>query len=228
MPKRTGREVKPVDAERVEPLCAAMEELNEMKALSAALDLVENDVSSFNIFEALTEGMRRVDRRYDAGEYFIADLIMAGHIMRSVMETALVFPEEARGSMGRVVICTVQGDIHDLGKQVVCEVLRHNGFQLIDLGVDTAPEAVVQAIREHRPRILILCGTLQSSARSIRSAIRAVEAAGLRKNLHILVGGAAVKDLSPRLLGADRKSETVLDSLRICHEFMAQAAGEKP
>ncbi len=218
-----------MDDPRLEPLCAAMEELNEMKALAAAMELAESDVSAFAIFEALLEGIRRVDKHYMAGEYFIADLIMAAHIMRSVMSTALVFPEEDRGtSMGRVLISTVQGDIHDLGKSMIGEVLQHNGFQLIDLGVDVAPDTVVQAIRTHAPHILILSGTLQSSARSIRGTIRAVEASGLRKTVRILVGGPAVKGLSPRLLGADARSDTVLDCLRICHEFMAQAAGEKP
>jgi methanogenic corrinoid protein MtbC1 len=227
--RKSFREVSAVDAPQTEALCAAMEELNEMKALTAALDLAEQGVSGFAIFEALSEGIRRVDKRYEAGEYFLADLMMAAHIMRSVMETALVFPEEDRGTcMGRVVICTVQGDIHDLGKQVIREILTHNGFEVTDLGVDAAPDTVVQAIRTHKPHILILSGTLQASALSIRGTIRAVEASGLRKTVRIMVGGPAVKDRSPRLLGADARSDKVLDCLRLCHEFMAQTAGEKP
>ena len=94
--------------------------------------------------------------------------------------------------------------------------------------MDTAPDTVVQALRNHKPQILILSGTLQASALSIRGTIRAVEASGLRKKVRIMVGGPAVKDRSPRLLGADARSDTVLDCLRICHEFMAQAAGEQP
>lgn len=217
-----------VEKAGTETLVTAMEELNEMRALTAALGLVEAEVSPVDIFEALLEGIRRVDARYEAGEYYIADLLMAAHIMRSVMDTALVYPEaEERGNMGRVLICTVRGDIHDLGKRVVREILKYNGFEVIDLGVDVSPERVVEAIRARSPQILILSGTLTKSARTIRETIRAVEQSGLRSTLRILVGGGAVKDLSPRLLGADGKSETALDSLRICHEFMAQAAGEK-
>ena len=206
-----------MDAPRFEALSAAVGELNEMKALTAALDLAESDASGYAIYEALVEGIRRVDKRYEAGEYFIADLLMAAHIMRSVLETALRTPGEERfPSMGKVLICTVQGDIHDLGKLVIADVLRHNGFEVTDLGVDAAPDTVVQAIRSHKPHILILSGT-----------IRAVEASGLRKKVRILVGGQAVKDRSPRLLGADARSDSVLDCLRICHEFMAQAAGDR-
>ena len=218
-----------MDAPQFEALCAAMEELNEMKALTAAAELMESGASAFRVFEALLEGIRRVDGRYMAGKYFIADLIMASHIMRSVMKTAPVYPDGEPGPvMGRVLICTVQGDIHDLGKQVICEILTHNGFEVTDLGVDVAPDTVVQSIRNHRPHILILSGTLLASALRIRGTVRAVEASGLRNTVRILVGGPAVKDWSPRLLGADARSDTVLDCLRICHELMAQAAGGTP
>ena len=117
--------------------------------------------------------------------------------------------------------------LHDLGKLVIADVLRHNGFEVTDLGADAAPDTVVQAIRSHKPHILILSGTIQASALSIRGTIRTVEASGLRKTVRILVGGQAVKDRSPRLLGADARSDSVLDCLRICHEFMAQAAGDR-
>ena len=128
--------------------------------------------------------------------------------------------------MGSVILCTVQGDIHDLGKRVVAEVLAHNGFRVRDLGVDVSPETAVAAIRETAPDILILSGTLNLSARSMRETIRAVEKSGLRRSVRILVGGAAVKDVSPRVLGADAKSDAVLDALGKCHGFMALAAGE--
>lgn len=216
-----------MDTDGREQLIAAVEDLNEMRTLNLALDMAEAEESAFAIFDALLEGIRRVDARYEAGEYFIADLIMAGHIMRSVMDTALVFPgSEEERRMGRVVICTVQGDIHDLGKQVIIELLQHNGFRVSDLGVDTPPRRVVEAVREQQPNILILSGTLSGSARSMRETIRALEESGLRKQVRILLGGAAVKGRSPGLMGADRCGETVLDSLRICHEFMALAAGD--
>lgn len=217
----------PLTSELTQKLIGAMRELNEVKALTLALDMVEAEESAYTIFEALLEGIRQVDARYEAGEYFIADLIMAGHIMKSVMETALVFPDtEERGSMGSVLLCTVQGDIHDLGKRVVAEVLEHNGFLVRDLGVDVSPADTVAALRETRPDILILSGTLNLSAKSMRETIRAVEKSGLRKSVRILVAGAAVQSVSPRVLGADDKSGDILDTLGKCHGFMALAAGE--
>ena len=127
--------------------------------------------------------------------------------------------------MGRVLCCTVRGDIHDLGKRVVREVLKYNGFEVSDLGVDVSPERVAAAVEDVRPQILVLSGTLKKSVLAIRETIRVLEKRGLRQDLFILVGGRSVQDVGARLLGADGKSETALDSLRLCHEFMALRAG---
>lgn len=217
-----------MDKSQAAALVSAIGELNEMKVLSIAVELAAADVSAYAIFETMLEGIRVVDARYEAGEYFIADLIMAGHIMRAVMDNVLLFPGfEEYSSFGRVLIATVRGDIHVLGKQVVVEVLQHNGFQVEDLGADVAPEQVVAAIGRFSPHILILSGTLSASADSMGETIRAVEAAGLRGGLRVLVGGATVLGRDPLSLGADARSDTVLDCLRLCHEFMALAAGNQ-
>ncbi len=215
-----------MDGQDLRELISAMEELNEMRAITLALELVQAETSPVAIFGALLEGFRRVEERCDEGKYYIGDLLMASHVLRSVMDTALVYPEtEEKGSMGRVLCCTVRGDIHDLGKRVVREVLKYNGFEVVDLGVDVSPERVARAVGELEPQILVLSGTLKKSVLAIRETVRTLERDGLRTGLYVLVGGNAVKDVSPRLLGADGKSETALDSLRLCHEFMALRAG---
>ncbi len=215
-----------MEAEKLRELSSAMAELNEMRALTLALELVQAEASPVAIFGALLEGFRQVEARCDEGKYYIGDLLMASHVLRSVMDTALACPDsEEAGSMGRVLCCTVRGDIHDLGKRVVREVLKYNGFEVSDLGVDVSPERVAAAVEEVRPQILVLSGTLKKSVLAIRETIRVLEKRGLRQDLFILVGGRSVQDVGARLLGADGKSETALDSLRLCHEFMALRAG---
>lgn len=210
---------------RLQKLVAAVTDLNEISALSAALDMSDDGVSAYAIFEALLEGIRQVDARYESGEYFIADLIMAGHIMRSVMETAFLFPEaEISRPLGRVLSATVSGDIHDLGKQAVIDVLRHNGFRVTDLGVDVPEARVAEAAAAEQPDILILSGTLSESVESMRRTIALVRAAEGPQPA-ILVGGAAVKELKPESLGADRRADSVLETLQRCHELMAFRAG---
>lgn len=215
-----------MEAQKLRELSSAMAELNEMRAITLALELVKAEASPVAVFGALLEGFRQVEARCDEGKYYIGDLLMASHILRSVMDTALACPDpEEAGSMGRVLCCTVQGDIHDLGKRVVREVLKYNGFEVTDLGVDVSPERVAAAVEEARPQILVLSGTLKKSVLAIRETIRVLEKHGLRQDLFILAGGRAVDGVSPRLLGADGKSETALDSLHLCHEFMALRAG---
>ncbi len=221
-----GKEGSALEAEKLRELSSAMAELNEMRALTLALELVQAEASPVAIFGALLEGFRQVEARCDEGKYYIGDLLMASHVLRSVMDTALACPDsEEAGSMGRVLCCTVRGDIHDLGKRVVREVLKYNGFEVSDLGVDVSPERVAAAVEEVRPQILVLSGTLRKSVLAIRETIRVLEKRGLRQDLFILVGGRSVQDVGARLLGADGKSETALDSLRLCHEFMALRAG---
>jgi len=206
-----------LDTEYAGKLTAAMGELNEMKVLSFVLDLTEQGVPAREIREALQAGIRQVDERYAAGEYFLADLIMASHILRSAHNAALNLREpEAPACPGRVLICTVQGERSDLPRQAAVEVLRHNGFLVTDLGADTAPDAVAAAIRAHRPDTLVLSAGQSASVRSMRGTIRTVEAAGLRRSLRILVYGNSVKDFNARVLGADGKCSTVLDCLRLC------------
>jgi dimethylamine corrinoid protein len=208
-------------------LIEAMRDLNELRVLQLTVEMMSEGVSSYEIFENLLTGIQAVDSLYEEGEYFIADLIMSGHIMKSVMTKVLVFKGyEEYSSFGRVVIATVKNDIHELGKNVITEILRYNGFQVHDLGVDVSSERIVEAVREEKPNILILSGTLNESLAYMTESIRALEAAGLRKNIRIIVGGAPVTAKKAAGMGSDAFSMSVMDCLKTCHEFMAMAAGE--
>lgn len=209
-------------------LIEAMRDLNELRVLQLTVEMMADGISSYEIFENLLTGIRAVDSLYEEGEYFIADLIMSGHIMKSVMSKVLVFKGfEEYSSFGRVVIATVKDDIHELGKNVITEILRYNGFEVHDLGVDVSPVKIVEAVQEQKPNILILSGTLNESLGYMAESIRALEAAGLRKTTRIIVGGAPVTKKKASGIGADAISMNVMDCLKLCHEFMAMVAGER-
>ncbi|SHI18356.1 methylmalonyl-CoA mutase C-terminal domain-containing protein [Sporobacter termitidis DSM 10068] len=208
-------------------LVDSMRDLDELRVLQSSVELVSAGVSSYEIFERLIEGLRQVDARYESGEYFIADLIMAGHIMKSVMTKVLVFHGfEEFSSFGRVVMATVRGDIHELGKNVIADVLRHNGFEVTDLGTDVPPERIVEEVRAQSPNILILSGMIASSPVRMAESIAALRDAGLRGQVRVIVGGAAVTSEAAEAMGADAYSAGVKDCLKVCHEFMALTAGE--
>jgi len=201
-----------------------MRELDELRVLQYSVEMVAEGRSSYEIFEILLEGIREVDAMYEAGRYFIADLIMAGHIMKSVMNKVLVFHGfEEFSSFGKVIIVTVKDDIHELGKNVITDVLRHNGFEVTDLGADVSSEQIVEAVKTYAPNILILSGTLSSSGKAMAESISALEHAGLRGSVRIIVGGASVTAQSAKAMGADAYSSNIKDCLKACHEFMALA-----
>jgi dimethylamine corrinoid protein len=207
-------------------LVSSMRDLDELGALQYSVELAASGVSSHEIFEKLLQGMKQVDERYEAGEYFIADLMMAGHIMNSVMRKVLVFNGfEEFTSFGRVVIATVKGDIHELGKNVITDLLKHNGFEVTDLGADVSPERIAETVRAVEPNILILSGTLTDSPKRMAETIAALSDAGLREHVRIIVGGPAVTKEAAAEMGADVFSEGIKDCLKACHEIMALVAG---
>jgi methylmalonyl-CoA mutase cobalamin-binding domain/chain len=209
-------------------LVESMRDLDELGVLQHTVDMTAEGISSYEIFERLLEGLREVDARYEAGEYFIADLIMAGHILKSVMKKVLIFHGfEEFESFGRVVIATVKDDIHELGKNVISDVLRHNGFEVTDLGADVPPERIVEAVRTLCPDILLLSGALSSSSERMAETIRALEENGQRRSVRVIVGGACVTQETSGPMGADAFSGGIKDCLKYCHEFMALAAGSK-
>jgi methanogenic corrinoid protein MtbC1 len=208
-------------------LVDGMRELDELRVLQYSVEMMEEGISSLEIFDSLLKGVSEVDALYEAGRYFIADLIMAGHILKSVMTKVLVFRGfEEYASFGTVVIATVRGDIHELGKNVVSELLKSNGFTVHDLGADAATDSIVRAVREYSPNILILSGTLTESAGEMAACAAALEAAGLRGRLRLILGGRAVSAETALELGADAYSASVKDCLKTCYDFMLQATGE--
>lgn len=215
------------DKDSMSILIASMRDLDELKVLQHTVELLAEGVSSYEVFEGLLEGIRQVDALYEAGRYFIADLIMAGHIMKSVMTKVLVFRDMGEYScFGKVVIAAVKNDIHDLGKNVIKDILRYNGFEVVDLGVSVSSDSIVKAVREYAPNILILSGTLSASEAEMALSIRALQESGLRRQVRVIVGGACVTAESAAAMGADAYSASVKDCLRLCHDFMALAAAE--
>lgn len=216
-----------MDKDLAHKLKASMRDLDELRVLQYAVEMVIAGHSSFEIFEILLDGIQEVDALYESGWYFIADLIMAGHIMKSVMTKVLVFHGyEEYSSFGRILIATVKDDIHELGKNVITQVLQHNGFEVQDLGADLPAENIVDGVKYYTPDILILSGTMSSSPRRMAECLAALRHAGLRASVRVVVGGPSVTPQSARDMGADAYSGSIKDCLKACHEFMAQKAGE--
>jgi methanogenic corrinoid protein MtbC1 len=156
------------------------------------------------ILGACRDGMLRVGQRYEQQEYFVSDLMMAGEIFKQATNTLGSALQEATvANRGTVVVGTVKGDIHDIGKDLVVALLRAAGFAVADLGVDVAPERFVAEVKETGATVLGLSGLLTVGYDAMRSTVAALQAAGLRPAVRVMIGGGPINDEVRKYTGAD-------------------------
>lgn len=169
------------------------------------------------ISEILQPAMAVVGERFSEGEYFLPDMLMAGRAMTSAL--GVLEPLLGRGGpekTGRVVIGTVQGDVHDIGKNMVAMFLRGTGYEVVDLGVDVSPDRFIQTVREVQPDILGLSALLTTTMPSMKRVIEALAEAGLRDSVKVVVGGAPVTDHYADLIGADGYADDAGAAAALC------------
>jgi len=162
----------------------------------------------------LGEGMRLVGERYEGGEYFLSELIMAGVTMNEALD--LIRPQlehDAIEPIGKVVIGTVEGDLHDIGKNIVISMLKSAGFQVHDLGVDVPPAKFAEAVEKERSDLLCLSTLLSVTMLKVQETIEALGAKGLRGATKVLVGGRCLNDEIARTIGADAYGKDAWDAV---------------
>jgi methanogenic corrinoid protein MtbC1 len=167
----------------------------------SVIDLVSKELMSekdpLEIIEELRKGMEIIGEEFEKLERFLMDLIWAAQIFKDATELIMPMIKEKKkdaSAKGKVVIGTVKGDIHDIGKNLIMALLECAGFEVVDLGVDVASEVFVEKIREHKPQIVGMSGLLTASIDAMQETIQAIENAGLREELRIIVGGGVVGD----------------------------------
>ena len=156
------------------------------------------------INEGLTKGMSLVGDKFEAGEYFIPDMLASAEAVGAAME--MLEPHlEGSGikSKGKILIATVQGDLHDIGKNIVSILLRGAGYTVKDLGNDIEPDAIVAAVKEEKPEILGLSALLTSTMAHMEDTINALKNAGIRDSVKVVIGGAPVSEEYAEKIGAD-------------------------
>lgn len=196
-------------------------ELKENEALSLVKKLLAEGHDSLIIFEGCHEGVRRVGELYKEGRYFVSGLIMAGEIMRQVIDLiqpTLKSNTENSGPLGNLVMGTVTGDIHDIGKDIAIMLLNVEGFNVIDLGVDVPPEKFVDAIKKHKPIIVGLSCLITNAFKGMKETIKAIEDAGLRTGISIIIGGGIIDDDVCKYVGADKWTNDAIKGADWCKQ----------
>jgi len=172
------------------------------------------------VVEGMAKGMEIVGQKYEDGEYFLAELIMAGETMKEGM--AVLEPYLKAGDIeaaGKVVIGTVRGDLHDIGKNVVVTLLKAANFDIIDLGVDVSAEQFVQAVREHNPDIVAMSALLTTTMIEMEKIVKELKKAGLRDKVKIIIGGAPITSEYAEKIGADAAAKDAVEGVRTCTEW---------
>jgi 5-methyltetrahydrofolate--homocysteine methyltransferase len=156
------------------------------------------------VLEVMINAMGEVGRLFEEGEYFVPEMLIAARAMKTGME--ILKPQLVDADIqpiGKIIAGTVKGDLHDIGKNLVCMMLEGSGFQVVDLGADVSPEAFVSAVQEHQPDFVAMSALLTTTMPNMQTTIEALKDAGLRDTVKVLVGGAPITQGYADKIGAD-------------------------
>ena len=207
-------------------LVEAMANMKEAEALGIVDDLLAKGEDPQKILDLSSEAMKVVGERYQEGTYFLPELIMSGEMLRKIgdiLKPKLAEKTDQAKKLGVVVLGTVRGDIHDIGKDIVGFMLEVNGFEVIDLGIDQPEEAFVEAVKTAKPQVLALSGFLSVAFDSMKSTIEQVEAAGLREGLKVIIGGGQMDDTVRKYTGADAYGDDAMAAVAFAKETVGAA-----
>ncbi|MBI5565064.1 MAG: cobalamin B12-binding domain-containing protein [Chloroflexi bacterium] len=208
-----------------EQLINLLADLEEDEVLQLVHQRVAAGDDPLQIIEDCNEGMRLVGERYERGDFYVSGLIMSGEIFREVVEYVQPMIERQTNgqSSGRVLVGTVSGDIHDIGKNMVGMLLACHGFDVIDLGVDVPPAEFAAKTLEIKPDIVGLSGLITSSFESMRATVTVLRAEADQHQLAfpIVIGGGMIDEQVCRFVGADYWVNDAMSGVRLCQRLMA-------
>jgi 5-methyltetrahydrofolate--homocysteine methyltransferase len=171
--------------------------------------------------EFMVPAMDEVGRRFECSDYFVPELLLSARAMKAALE--LIRPllvAQGTEPLARVVIGTVKGDLHDIGKNLVSAMLEGGGFEVIDLGVNVSPEMFIQAVREKNAQIIAMSALLTTTMPAMKSTIEALKAAGVREQVKVLIGGAPITQKYADEIGADGFSDNAVGAVALARKSM--------
>jgi 5-methyltetrahydrofolate--homocysteine methyltransferase len=209
--------------ETLAKIANSLAELDSETLKKSLENALHNKISVQEIIrEGLGKGMQVVGERYEKGEYFLSELIMAGVTMREgmvLMEP--YFKGQTSETRGKILIGTVEGDLHDIGKNIVATMLRSAEFEVHDLGVDVPPETFVKKTEEIKPDIVALSALLSVTLGKVKETIRALSDSSLRKDLKIIIGGSCLNLKIAKELGADAFGRDAWDGVNQAKQLIS-------
>lgn len=209
-------------------LIDAMTELDEERVMELVREMIDSGATCNSIQMALNVGIANVGKRFEKGDYFIADLIVSGMVYRDALRILMPVMNRSRTMpIGRVVIGVVQGDIHDIGKDIIVSLLRAEHFEVIDLGVDVKPDRFAYAVRTYRPDALLMSGVLTLARESMKSTMNLLEEEKLRQQVQVLIGGLCASESQRQWVGADGWAYDPMETVNFCKRVVGEKYGKE-
>ncbi|MBO4360047.1 MAG: cobalamin-dependent protein [Eubacteriaceae bacterium] len=198
-------------------LAELLGDLDEEAVLEAIDGIVAANGDGLAAVAELQKGMDKVGELFENGEYFVGDLIFAGEILTEAIGKLKPILSAGTGDkMGAIVLGTVHGDLHDIGKNIFKNMVEIAGFEVYDLGIDQSPEAFVEKVKEVKPLIVGMSGVLTLALDSMKDTVDALKAAGLRDSVKIIIGGNPVTKEACEQIGADAFTTNAAEGVKIC------------
>ncbi len=208
-----------------EDLITLISELKQKQAIEVTEQRLKSGEDPLQILADGKKAMQIVGRRFSEGTYFIPDLVYSGKILEQVAER--VKPGLAKvpndRKMGKIVLGTVAGDLHDIGKNLVTFMLDVNGFAVYDLGIDVKPQIFVDKIREVQPQVVGMSGFLTSVYQAMKDTVDAIAAAGLRNEVKIMIGGGVMDEEIRKFAGADGYGQDAMAAVNLAKDWIGGA-----
>ncbi|MGB8258765.1 MAG: corrinoid protein [Terracidiphilus sp.] len=198
---------------------------NSKQAHALTQSAIESGMGAMELISgAMIPAMDEVGRLFEAEEYFVPELLLAGRAMKSAMELLRpLMVASGQKLSAKVVIGTVKGDLHDIGKNIVASMLEGSGFEVVDLGADVAPEKFVAAVQELNPQFVCMSALLTVTMPAMKTTIDALQNAGVRTRVKVLIGGAPVTMEYAREIGADGYSENASNAVSLVRDLLQKA-----
>ncbi len=215
--------------EKEQQLVTWLADMNEDEAFALAKRmLLEERADPFRVLELCRSAMDIVGKRFEQGEYFLPELVLAGEMLENIGAIAKPLIKQAPGGepkkLAKVLIGTVHGDLHDIGKNIVTFMLDINGFEVKDIGVDVPVKTFLDEINGFKPDVVGLSGFLTLAFDSMKETIEAIQGAGLRDKLKIMIGGGQIDETVRSYTGADAFGTNAVDAVSLCKNWAGVAA----
>lgn len=202
-----------------EVLINAMADLNEDLVIDEVNSLLKANVPVMNIIGYLQKGIEIVGKRFQEKKYFMSELIISGEIFKEASNILENFMPSGTPKDGVFVIGTIYGDIHDIGKNIVCTAMNNNDFKVIDLGTDVSTEKFIRAIKEYHPKVIAISCLLTNCFENLKECIQSIKSTEFGNEVKILIGGGVLDDQVREYVNADFFCKTVQETVQYCKEI---------